>query len=212
MQTTSKSQIEQIISKKSIMEYLENRGHQPVNCIGNGRYRFLCPFSDHKESNPSFVVFTQSEYENFYCFGCGKGGTIIQLISHLDGISFRQTLEKLSDGITVSAEEDIKFLIERIKNSSLTSQEIAFDFSKTLLEISWQCLCFLQGVDFNENETHIIDGYYEFIDEQLLSAQLEKIEQSVQFLPTVLSQRKNYFEQKLESDRKKEFEEEIKKS
>ncbi|MDH7497921.1 MAG: CHC2 zinc finger domain-containing protein, partial [Syntrophomonadaceae bacterium] len=41
-----------------------------------GRYWGLCPF--HGEKTPSFSV--SAERQLFYCFGCHKGGSIVQFL------------------------------------------------------------------------------------------------------------------------------------
>ena len=52
---------------------MEKKGHFPVKNLTGGRLSYLCPLPWHAESKPSFVVWTNSEYENFYCFGCFPG-------------------------------------------------------------------------------------------------------------------------------------------
>ncbi len=50
-----------------------------------------CPF--HNEKTPSFYVYLKSN--SFYCFGCQKGGNIINLIQILYGYSFIETVKYL---------------------------------------------------------------------------------------------------------------------
>jgi DNA primase len=57
----------------------------------------------------------QNKYENFYCFGCNKNYSIINLVSYLDGITFKEAMLKLGDGTVISTDEDIKITLERIK-------------------------------------------------------------------------------------------------
>ena len=64
------SLVYQILKTKSIVSYLERKGHNPVKQLSGGRLSYLCPFVDHKESKPSFMVWTNAEFENFHCFGC----------------------------------------------------------------------------------------------------------------------------------------------
>jgi len=194
-----KSQIQQVLKDKSVLDYLSKRGHSPVDTLAAGKYRFLCPLDGHDESRPSFFVYTQAEYENWYCFGCARGGSIINLVSYLEHLSFKDALEKLSDGISVSAEDDIKFILERIKKDSLQQAEPVSDLAKLLLQASWQCLFYSQGVDFDQNEMDIIDKYYAFLDELTLNTEFEKIEESISHLPIVLEQRKAIFENKEEA-------------
>ncbi len=53
----------------------------------------LCPF--HTDRNPSLVVFTASG--TFHCFGCGKRGDAITFVREIEGLSFREALERLEN-------------------------------------------------------------------------------------------------------------------
>ncbi|MCL2130232.1 MAG: CHC2 zinc finger domain-containing protein, partial [Treponema sp.] len=68
-----------------VSEYarLEKRG---------GRYWACCPF--HQEKTPSFTV--NPDMKTFYCFGCQKGGTIINLVMELEKLNFPETVELLA--------------------------------------------------------------------------------------------------------------------
>jgi len=52
----------------------------------------LCPF--HREKTPSFSV--NGESGLFYCFGCHKGGDIIQFIQEMESCGFREAVEILA--------------------------------------------------------------------------------------------------------------------
>lgn len=58
----------------------------------------LCPF--HHEDTPSFHVFPDSQ--NYYCFGCNRGGDIFTFIMQIDGLDFRQTIEMLAERAGIS--------------------------------------------------------------------------------------------------------------
>lgn len=62
------------------------------------RYVALCPF--HAEERPSFTIFPGSQ--RWWCFGCRRGGDVIELIRLLDGIGFRAALERLGGNFTGS--------------------------------------------------------------------------------------------------------------
>jgi DNA primase len=53
-----------------------------------------CPF--HEDEHPSFVVYPETR--SFYCFGCNAGGDVIDFIRRAYNLSFRDALERLSDG------------------------------------------------------------------------------------------------------------------
>lgn len=68
-----------------ISRYIELK-RRGANWIG------LCPF--HTEKTPSFHV---SEKRKIYkCFGCGKGGDVINFIREIENISFQEALKKIN--------------------------------------------------------------------------------------------------------------------
>jgi DNA primase len=53
-----------------------------------------CPF--HDDEHPSFVVYPETA--SFHCFGCRVSGDVIDFVRRADGLSFREALDRLSDG------------------------------------------------------------------------------------------------------------------
>ena len=51
-----------------------------------------CPF--HTDAQPSLVVYPQDA--NYFCFGCGVGGDVIDFISRLNRVGFREAISLLS--------------------------------------------------------------------------------------------------------------------
>lgn len=72
---------------------LERRGSTWWGC---------CPF--HHEKTPSFQV--NPEKKLFYCFGCHKGGNLLQFVMEMEGLSFSQAIIELAkrSGISVRYE------------------------------------------------------------------------------------------------------------
>ncbi len=58
----------------------------------SGRYWGLCPF--HDEKTPSFSV--DSSQNLFYCFGCGKGGSILTFLMEIEKLNFVEAVQKLA--------------------------------------------------------------------------------------------------------------------
>jgi hypothetical protein len=52
----------------------------------------LCPF--HNERRPSFHIYPQKN--NFYCYGCNKGGNVINFVRETQGLSFREAINYLN--------------------------------------------------------------------------------------------------------------------
>jgi len=81
-----------------------------------GRFWACCPF--HHEKTGSFTV--NPDLKTYYCFGCHKGGTVINFVMEMDKLSFPETLEHLakkfgvelayenSGGMGISADDEEK--------------------------------------------------------------------------------------------------------
>ncbi|AEF82243.1 DNA primase [Leadbettera azotonutricia] len=57
-----------------------------------GRWWGLCPF--HSEKTGSFTV--NPEMKAYHCFGCGKGGSVLNFVMEMDKLSFPETVELLA--------------------------------------------------------------------------------------------------------------------
>jgi DNA primase len=57
-----------------------------------GRLWACCPF--HQEKTASFTV--NADLKTYYCFGCHKGGTMINFVMEMDKISFPEAIELLA--------------------------------------------------------------------------------------------------------------------
>jgi len=60
-------------------------------------YKALCPF--HNEKTPSFTVNTERNF--WYCFGCQEGGDIFTFVQKIEGLEFREVLERLAERANV---------------------------------------------------------------------------------------------------------------
>ncbi|MBK1883648.1 AAA family ATPase [Luteolibacter pohnpeiensis] len=65
-------------------------------------YEACCPF--HNEKSPSFKV--TPDKGRFHCFGCGKGGDVIQFIQEHEGKSFIDAVEYLGQKLGLTIEDD----------------------------------------------------------------------------------------------------------
>lgn len=59
-----------------------------------GRFMSCCPFPDHQDDTPSFVIYTDTD--SAHCFGCQRGGDVIHLAAIWFNLpKFRQALEQM---------------------------------------------------------------------------------------------------------------------
>jgi DNA primase len=111
------------IAKSTIQEVIDKM--DPIALVSDyvrlekrsGSYVGLCPF--HNEKTPSFTV--NPEKKLYHCFGCGKGGTIINFIMEMDKLSFPETVELLAKrlGVEIIHENSGGNREEQVKNIRL---------------------------------------------------------------------------------------------
>ncbi|GHV28484.1 DNA primase [Synergistales bacterium] len=93
--------------------------------------RGLCPF--HSEKTPSFYV--SPEKQTFHCFGCGKGGDIFTFIEEIDGISFKEALDRLAERAGVTIERRLGARTEiRAKDARAVLADAGEFFRKSLAD------------------------------------------------------------------------------
>jgi DNA primase catalytic core len=95
-------QIEQLKRNISILHVCAAHGIELKN-HGIADYVGQCPF--HEEDEPSFIVTPSKNL--YHCMGCDKGGSVIDLVMELDGLTFRDAVDKLmiSTGLVHRANE-----------------------------------------------------------------------------------------------------------
>lgn len=93
------AQIAQIVDRLEIVDVVaEYTALRPRG----GRHWGLCPF--HTEKTPSFTV--SPDKSAFYCFGCGKGGGLIQFVMDVEQIPFPEAVRMLAERAGVQLETE----------------------------------------------------------------------------------------------------------
>ena len=87
----------------------------------------LCPF--HSEKTPSFSV--SQDKQIFHCFGCGKGGGVINFIMEVENLSFPEAVEFLAKraGMQMPVEEDNRESKKRRRMLELNREAARFFYS-----------------------------------------------------------------------------------
>ena len=93
------AQIAQIIDRLDIVDVVAE--YSALRQRGR-RYWGLCPF--HTEKTPSFTV--SAEQPTFYCFGCGKGGGLIQFVMEVEQLPFPEAVRMLAERAGVQLETE----------------------------------------------------------------------------------------------------------
>lgn len=97
--------VDDIHAKANIIDVCKRMGVN-VRQMGGGEYKALCPL--HDEDTPSFNV--NPDKGLFYCFGCGRGGDVIELVKETLHLSFAESLAILAEWFDIEYEEnDLNF-------------------------------------------------------------------------------------------------------
>lgn len=89
-----------IVVKMRLVDLIKEYKLNPVTHDSGVTYKLRCPFhKGGRERTPSFVLYSQSN--TFYCFGCGKSGTVIDFVSIMDGVPVSIAMEKLAKKIGI---------------------------------------------------------------------------------------------------------------
>ena len=123
--------MEQLLSKNDIVSVVSS--YVQLRPKG-GRLWGLCPF--HNEKTPSFSVVPDKQF--YYCFGCHKGGGVIQFVMEVERLSYVEAVRLLAQrvGMELPGEvDDAALQKERAQKERLYAacKEAALFFHKQLL-------------------------------------------------------------------------------
>ncbi|MCL2763196.1 MAG: DNA primase [Treponema sp.] len=109
-----------------------------------GRYWGRCPFhSGGQEKTPSFKV--EPDQKLYYCFGCHKGGSIIDFVMEMDKVTYPEAIKNLAHkfGVPISYEgggDEKEYELEQSRKEQLLEL-----YSRTVLSFSHFLLKTPQG-------------------------------------------------------------------
>lgn len=91
MELYDENAIKDIVENVDILDYIG----QSIELRPKGRKDYFgrCPL--HVDRTPSFSVTPESH--KFYCFGCGRGGTIVQYLIDYEGLKYRDAVKKAAE-------------------------------------------------------------------------------------------------------------------
>lgn len=111
--------IEEVRNRTNIVDVIGNYVH--LKKKGNS-YFGLCPF--HGEKTASFSV--SDEKQMFYCFGCGKGGSVFTFLMEYENFTFPEVVEYLAEQVGM----------ELPKEEQTSEQKAMADYRATLREMN----------------------------------------------------------------------------
>ena len=91
--------ISDLLAQADIVSIIDSR----VRLVKSGKeYKACCPF--HEEKTPSFYVNPVRQF--FYCFGCGKGGTVVNFLMEYSNLDYRTAIEEVAASVGVQMPTD----------------------------------------------------------------------------------------------------------
>lgn len=85
------TRIDTIKTGTDLKAYIEQATGSTFKKNGKG-YVCRCPFPDHEDKTPSFLVTPQENLWN--CFGCGRGGDIFEFDQLYFNLNFKGSVKK----------------------------------------------------------------------------------------------------------------------
>lgn len=121
------SDIDEVKSRLNIVDIVSAR----VALKKAGRhFKALCPF--HSEKTPSFIV--SPERQTWHCFGCGKGGSVIDFVMEYEHVDFIEALESLAEKAGVKLERrPVDTAESKLKQKLYEVNHLASEFYHFLL-------------------------------------------------------------------------------
>lgn len=86
----SREEIQAIRARHPIEEVIA--AHVELRPAGR-RLVARCPLPGHEDASPSFSVYPEEQH--FYCYGCNRGGDVFAFLQLVEGVSFREAVERL---------------------------------------------------------------------------------------------------------------------
>ncbi len=119
--------IDEVKARTNIIDIISSR----VTLKKAGRHwKALCPF--HSEKTPSFIV--SPERQSWKCFGCGKGGSVIDFVMEYEHVDFVEALQTLAEKAGVKLERRAADTPEaKLKEKIIAANHLASEFYQYLL-------------------------------------------------------------------------------
>jgi DNA primase len=165
--------IKELISDVDIISILESEYDLFFQKQSNGWHNTNCPLPEHDDSSPSFGV--NSDSGTFHCFGCGASGDLISFVRKMEGLGFKQALERVMfiTGINPDVEANEIYRALREINSTaddFLNYQIEYNLPggispvQYLVSLADRIKKFEEKVSYSEKELEWVDSIYQKAD------------------------------------------------
>jgi hypothetical protein len=177
---------DQIKRDVDLVDYLEKLGH-PVEIRGN-KAKIVCPFKDHEERTGSFQVSQEgSDPWLFFCFGCHRGGTVIDFYRIYHNVSVGQAIKSLSQNTSVLGDIDyISSIVDSYFDEDKSKQNPVeeIDYLNACVSMAWR-----EHIRNNPDELDVMMKFFKSWDQIMKENDIEKSREWKNKLPDLLKRR-----------------------
>lgn len=175
--------LDSIRRDNKITDYLTSKGLSPVRESNNQAF-YLCPL--HGDTNPSFIVYLSNPegYQTYFCFGCKSHTDIITLYSKMEGISWKDTIQRLGSNLNVSLQDEMDSIIKSLENESESekSNDISSEINKISLNISVIGYGHYKKTEFDAEELEFLEKLYKKVDELIWQRDVDGLREVYNFI------------------------------
>jgi hypothetical protein len=173
-----------VLDQVDIVEILEDEYDLYFQESSGDWFNTNCPLPGHEDSSPSFGV--NRETGAYHCFGCGESGDLLSFIRKMEGLSFRQGLERLFaiTGIDPEKENnDIYRTLRDLKNTvdDFINFKVEYDLPggispvQFLITLSNRLKAFEKKNNYNPQAIEWVESIYEIADRSIMKEDYKKL-------------------------------------
>jgi hypothetical protein len=120
----------------------------------------------------------------FHCFGCSAHLDIIGLYAALENISWKEAIKKLGEGIDITSESELDFLVNMLKTDfkKKTAKGEDEEFLRMAFDISIWGFTYLKQTEFDPQEMEFLEKLYKKVDGYITTYNLDDLEDLYDFI------------------------------
>ena len=164
--------IEYILNNFTVTDYLKSKGHVPEREYAD-KDAYICPIHE-GDTDPSFYVFKNNDYEAVKCFGCGFHGDIINVYAEIEEVALQKSILHFAKGLNIDEETVLRDIARCILDNYNKKEE---KLENIIIKISVFCHQYLLSSNNKEKEFDFLDKMYEQIDKFIISMDTNNIKE-----------------------------------